>query len=174
MKREYWIFMLSFLSGVLLANMFRMQAAAESSLLNRYSLRTVSLSGIDENGYFVTILLMRLRTVIVLWMLSRILSRKIVVRMLTVLIFMIIGVIVTILVIENGVWGILFLLSSMFPHGLIYGIALYLWNGVESQPLSIRRSNHYIQLGVIWLLCLFGVFGEAFISPLCVMFAIKI
>lgn len=173
-KKEIWIYLLAFLSGVLFVNFFDGTMENSSYLLNRYTLMTLTFQEIVYEEYFIYILYLRLRSVIVLWALSKLLSEKLVKAGFAVGISILLGMVAAMSVLVNGIWGIWFFVVSFFPHIFFYGFAYRIWYSMTSSyKIEGERRRRRLLMLIILVLTIIGCACEAYISPVLLENIIK-
>lgn len=169
MKREYVICSLAFLCGVIIVNFLGDITWINNSILNRYSLASLSFDKIQYEEYFLEIVFLRFRTVVSIWMVSKLIPKKLVTVGVAVIICVILGGVAAISILVNGVWGLLFCLCVVMPHILCYGSAWILWSrGGERTIVSGKCIEQYIVTVLILMLIAIGCVLEAYVSPILV------
>ncbi len=168
-KQKRWMFLLAFLCGVGIVNIIGSRTWANNSLLNRHSLGMLSFEEISYEEYFVKILFLRIRTLIFLWILEKLISKKVTALGFGCFISIMTGGILTMLILANGVWGIFFLLSALLPHGIFYVLAYLLWcnTGLTYTVEGSRKERWLVSL-LILLLIVIGSICEAYVCPFLV------
>lgn len=167
MKKENWIYLLAFLCGVIIINLLGRDVWVNSSLLNRYNLMALSFREIEHEEYLVQILLLRFRTVAGLWVIAQVVPKKVVVVGFAGGISLMLGSIMTMFIIINGMWGILFFLSALLPQGIFYGMAYRLWSNITRNDEKVAITALILMLTVVGCTC------EAYISPVLIENVIK-
>lgn len=174
MKRENGIFLLAFLCGILIVNLLGDAAWTNNSILNRYSLASFSFQGIVYEEYFLEILLLRFQTVVALWMCSKLISKNIVRVGYALIICVILGGIIAIAILANGLWGILFCICALLPHAICYFAAYMLWGKAMTGYVGeSKRRIDYFTTAIIIMLIGIGCILEAYISPVLIENLIK-
>ena len=174
MKQKNWIYVLTFLTGVILVNLTGSAIESDNSILNRYNLMGLKFEEIIFEKYFVEILFLRLRTVIILWILTRIMPKKLVSMGFALLISFVLGGMVAVCILVNGLWGVIFFLGALFPHSICYGIAFVLWSSRKREYLAVQNKmeTYVVNMLIILFVCA-GCFMEAYISPIIIKNIIK-
>lgn len=174
MKWENGIYLLAFLCGIVIVNLPGNAAWANNSILNRYSLAALSFQGIIYEEYLIEILFMRFQTVVSLWICSKLISKNIVMTGFALIICGILGGIIAISILANGLWGILFCLCALFPHTICYFMAYVLWGKamVGYVGESKRRMDYLITVLIVILIGI-GCILETYISPVLIENIIK-
>ena len=174
MKREWWIYLIAFLVGCISINMFGSRTWENYSLLNRYSLSMISFESISYDTYFVQIVVLRLKTAAGLWIAAKLVPKKIVEVVFAGIISAISGAIVSMAIMANGLWGNLFFICAMLPHGLLYGGAFLLWsNRTQSYTIGRERRENWIGAVIIFCIIIIGCVCESYVSPFLVERIIK-
>ena len=174
MKHKYWIYVFSFLAGVILINFTGDVIEKSNNILNRYNLKRMTFDEIIFEKYLVEILFLRLRTVIVLWILAHIIPEKWISMLFAIFVSGALGGIMAVCILVNGLWGILFFVSILFPHGFCYGIAYVIWSDYKVEHSTIQnRSESYIVNLLIIILVFIGCLMETYISPVLINNIIK-
>ncbi len=174
MKQKNWIYVFTFLAGVILVNLTGSAIESGNSILNRYNLMGLTFEEIIFEKYFVEILFLRLRTVIILWILTRIMPKKLVSTGFALLIFFVLGGMVAVCILVNGLWGVIFFLGVLFPHSICYGIAFVFWSSRKREYLAVQNKmeTYVVNMLIILFVCA-GCFMEAYISPIIIKNIIK-
>ena len=174
MKRENGIYLLAFLCGIVIVNLPGNVSWTNHSILNRYSLASLSFQGIVYEEYFFEILFLRFQTVAVLWMCSKLISKNIVRIGFALIICGILGGIMSIAILANGLWGILFCICALLPHAICYFVAYLLWgNSTVGYVGESKRRMDYFTTALIMILIGIGCILEAYISPVLIENLIK-
>ena len=164
-KKENGIYLLAFVCGIMLVNLLGNTTWANNSILNRYSLGTLSFREIVYEEYFLYILLLRFRTLAGIWLFSKLLPQRFVKKGAVLGISFLAGCVAAMSILANGIWGMWFFVVSLFPHGILYGGAYGIW--YHASPYKIEgngKSN--LWLGICILLLVFiGCVCEAYIGP---------
>lgn len=174
MKWKNGICLLAFLCGIIIVNLPGNEAWANNSILNRYSLATLSFQGIDYEEYFYEVLFLRFQTVVSLWICSKFVSKRIVKVGFAIIMCAFWGGIITIAILANGLWGILFCLCAIFPHSVCYVLAYTLWGRETIGYVNIeKRKVDFAATILIIVLIGIGCLLEAYISPVLIENLIK-
>lgn len=169
-----WVYLLSFLCGVVIVNLLGSIAGVNNSLLNRYGLASLSFREIVHEEYLVHILLLRFRTVIGVWILEKLLSKKIAVIGFGILVSAALGGAAAMMILANGVWGIFFFLCALLPHGIFYGLAYVLWADMKFGYSSEgSRKINYIGMALVIAIVGIGCVCETYIGPVLLEKIIK-
>jgi len=175
MKWEKRISLLAFVSGVIVMNLLGDVVYTNQSILSRYNLVRFTFEEINFQEYLLEILLLRFRTVAGLWILSKLLPKKIVAVGFMIMIGFMFGSLIAIFIIVNGIWGILLFLGVIFPHILCYAGAFWVWCREHKESVGGRRlSEDYLLLLLVAILMVIGCWLEAYLSPVLVENIIKI
>lgn len=174
MKRENGIYLLAFLGGIVIVNLPGNVAWTNNSILNRYSLASLSFQGIVYEEYFFEILFLRFQTVLSLWICSKFISKNIVMTGFALIICGVLGGIMAIAILANGLWGILFCLCALLPHTICYFTAYTLWGKAMTGYVGeSKRKMDYLTTALIIMLIGIGCILEAYISPVLIENLIK-
>lgn len=174
MKKENGIYLVAFIAGVIIVNLVGNATWANSSILNRYSLANLSFQGIVYEEYLLQILFLRFRTVIVLWMLSKLFTKRVISVGYAIVMCVMLGGIIAMAILANGVWGVLFFISALMPHILFYGVAFAIWSNTQVRySMEGTKSVSYIFGILILVLTVVGCICEAYISPVFMENVIK-
>lgn len=171
MKSENWIYLSAFFFGVLVVNILDNSAGINSSLLNRYYLASLSFREIVYEEYFFWILALRMKTVIVLAIGSRLVSKKIMLYGFAIIMCIILGSVTVMMILANGIWGILFLLCGLMPQVLFYMMAFFVWK--RECVIRTGDKQKFIERIYILVLVVLGCICEAMISPIIIENIIK-
>ena len=171
MKQERVWYALAFLCGVLIISVSGKELW-NMSILSRYHLLTLSFGEINYEEYFIQILFLRLRTAIGLWIMARIFSEKVVSIGFACIMSMILGGIAAMMLLMNGIWGILFFVFALIPHGIFYIAAFVLWRRNKTIVIHNRAESNVISV-LIGILLLIGCVFEAYISPILIENIVK-
>lgn len=77
-----------------------------------------------------------------------------------------VGVVLSVITVQKGLWGLLFYLGTILPQALFYvpiGLILASWAGEEKHPIRIPA------ILLLSLLLVVGTAAEAFVSPAVVL-----
>lgn len=174
MKRENGIYLLAFLCGIIIVNLPGNAAWANNSILNRYSLASFSFQGIVYEEYLLEILFLRFQTVVALWMCSKLISKNLVRIGYALIICGILGGIMAIAILANGLWGIWFFICALLPHTICYFVAYMLWGkALTGYVGESKRRIDYFTIAIIIMLVGIGCILEAYISPVLIENLIK-
>lgn len=176
MKRNSWIFFLSFFIGIILINLFGNEWISANGMVNRYTLRTLSFQPVSGERYFVYVLLLRMKIVLFVFLLAKTLPKQIVAKGCYSLLGLTLGSLFTISVLTNGVFGCVLAAAALLPHGPFYFFAFYVWErSLGNSGYSVKhRSDANYRLekkrtwtlaAVVFVLVLFGCLTESYINP---------
>ena len=187
----FYLFLGSFLIGVLIMNFGNEQLLGEDGIFSAASINRLKFVEIDEGRFFGYVLKQRMGELGLLLLLSTtalgLISLYAVVSWQGILT----GMIITAAVIRYGLKGILLILGSMFPHQCLLipaGIMLLLWccenyariHGSEKTAIAYGRSRKQILLrqgsSLLWILFvnLIGCILESYVNPILLCDLIKI
>ena len=173
-KRECWIYLISFLIGCIIINVLGSGTWEKYSILNRYSLNMISFESILYDTYFVQIVILRLKTAVGLWIAAKLVPKKLVVVVFASVISAMLGAIASMAMLANGLWGSLFFVCAVLPHGLFYATAFILWsNRSQTYSVGIEKSENWIAIVIIFIIILIGCICEAYVSPFFIEKLIK-
>ena len=168
------MYLFAFLGGVIVVNIFGSHLWESQNVLNRYSLASLSFRGIVYEDYFFQVLFLRLKTVLVIWLGTKFLPKSIVANSFAGIVCAILGSVLAMSILENGVWGVWFFISALVPHIIFYIMAFVLYrNGQEIYYTNINRSETNMKKMLILVLIVIGCICESFISPVVIENIIK-
>ena len=174
MKKGKALYLSAFLCGVIITNILESNALIDSSYLYRYNLMRLNFEQIDHDAYLIQLLLLRIRILGVLWILGKIVPTKALRYTFGIFICVLLGMIFTLSIIANGIWGIIIMFAIMFPQWIFYMGAFALWEGYKYQYSQISQKKWDVERTVvIVLLVIIGCVCESYISPLLVNYVIK-
>lgn len=169
MRREWWICPAAFLVGSVSINLFGNETGASCDLLNKYSLSMISFESVSYEIYFIQVLLLRFKTAAGLWIAVKLLPKRAVAIAFAGLLSAAAGITVSMAIIENGVWGVLFFLSAMLPHALFYALAFWLWsNRSQTYTTGIKQKENLLGSVLILFIVFIGCVCESYLSPLLI------
>ena len=157
------MYMLAFLSGVLLINLLEGTMDISTNILNRYTLSALTFREIVYEEYFLYILVLRFRTLAGLWLFSKLLPQRFVKKGTVFILCFLTGCVAAMSILVNGIWGMWFLVVSLFPHGIFYGVACGIW--YHSSPYKIEGKSHLLWGFFIIIMVFVGCVCEAYIGP---------
>lgn len=168
------IYLLAFLFGIIFVNLPGNEVWTDNSILNRYSLASLSFQGIVYEEYFYEVLLLRFRTVVSLWMCSKFISKRVVKIGFAIIMCAVWGGITAIAILANGLWGILFCLCALFPHSVCYILAYTLWGRETAGYLNIEKRKVDFASAILMIVLIgIGCLLETYISPVLIENLIK-
>lgn len=174
MKWEKWLYLFAFLCGVICVNICGNQLWMNQNLMNRYHLASLSFREIVYEDYFLYIFFLRFKIVAGVWIGTKLFPKRIIVNGFAVCVSTILGSVLAMVILENGVWGVWFFVSALIPQIFFYMMAFLLWrNGQEVPYVSINTGESNIKKIFLILLILLGCICEAFISPVIIQNVIK-
>ena len=166
------IYLLAFISGIVAMNIFGTEVS--NGMLNRYSLAAMTFGQIVYEEYFLYILFLRLQTVLSLWIFSKFVPSKWVMLLFACIICSLMGGIMALCMIENGLWGMIFYGVAFLPHGICYGMAYVLWNNMYCVNMQMKNTREqYVRMAVMVLLIGVGCVVEAYVVPVLVKNIVK-
>ena len=144
--------------------------------LSRYTLRALNYQQISGEHYLAYIIMLRMKTVIILLLLAKALPKHLVAIGSFCLAAFTLGSLVTLAVFANGLMGCALILAALFPHGIFYFLAFYLWvksiwEGSKSlqyikdaNRLAVRKESWFLY-AICMLLILLGCLTESYLNP---------
>lgn len=173
-KWKNGIYLLAFLGGIVIVNLPGNEAWTNNSILNRYTLASLSFREIVYEEYFFEVLYLRFQTVLSLWICSKFVPKRIVKVGFAIIICGFWGGITAIAILANGLWGILFCLCALFPHTICYVLAYTLWGRETIGYVNTeKRKEDFVATILMIVLIGIGCFLEAYISPVLIDTVIK-
>ncbi|MGN0341317.1 MAG: stage II sporulation protein M [Roseburia sp.] len=162
-------FFLFFLTGIILANIYQSSVANHYGIVNSYFLQQLKQTRIDRADYLFYVLEIRLPVLLGILILGMT-SVYAIVHFLYVSWFGVsFGFLVVTSIMNLGLDKVLFILMSVFPHGIFY---LLVYVGILHLQWQYHRDTHRRRLRewmVLWILMgmtfLIGVLLEVYISP---------
>ena len=174
MKWEKWIYLFSFMCGVVFVNIGLDQLGIRRDGINRYHLATLSFREIVYEEYFLHIFFLRFKTVAGVWIGTKFFPKRIFLNVFAVCTCVALGSVLAMAILENGVWGAWFYISALIPQILFYIMAFMLWrNGRDVSYVGTNKGEVNLKKIFFILLILLGCVCEAFISPVIVQNVIK-
>ena len=158
MKRNGWICLFAFLLGCIIINLWENGTGDCLTHLNRYQLHMLYTQGVSEDTYFLHVFFLRMKTILILFVATRIFQKRIVAISFGCLISMMTGMLLCLMLMSNGIWGILLFLGAMLPHGVFYLLAYLYW-------IRQERKEYRVKTVFIVLLVLLGIACESYVCP---------
>lgn len=175
MKREYVIYSIVFFVGCISVNLLERWTGERFYELNRYQLSIIQIENISYERFFLQVLVTRFKTVFLLWVLSKVIPKKAIALGFACLLSGMLGATLTMIVISNGLWGILYCGCVLFPQGILYILALRLWESRTSRELYSRtRKEEWLGTLIMISMVFIGCIYEAFICPKITEILVKI
>ncbi|MCM1258022.1 MAG: stage II sporulation protein M [Roseburia sp.] len=176
MKKGTYLFFISFMAGVLLANFMGIASGRDTGAMGEYYLNRYLYTEISGRELFVYLFYERVPKALLLLILSVGIGMWIIYGYVAYL-GLSIGILSVVSIISYGVKGILLVSAFLFPHWICYGPILCLWYGFLVEKRKVRReysigerrrgkSAGWIVFGaggMLLLIC--GLFLESYINP---------
>ena len=143
----------------------------DCSILNRNNMLLLQLEEVASDFYFIHVLFLRLEMILMLWVLSRILPRRIIVIGTGDVICLVLGMIMAASVWSNGIWGSWFVVCALLPQGIFYLLGYRIWRKVGLGYEKMAYGGGYVRKeriltgGVIVAMVVIGCLCEAYLSP---------
>ena len=175
LKKVKIIYLTAFLFGVIGTNILESKAWIHVACLNRYQLLQLSYSEIRYESYFIELFMLRLQTVVLLWLLEKVISPKWVRYLFGGILCVMLGSVLTCSILANGVWGLLLFCGILFPQWIFY-LGAYMWWGGFCSVNSTRydKNKKFMQGMILILFVILGCVTEAYINPAVFKTMIKI
>ena len=159
-KKGSLIGIFSFLIGIVLVNLIGEDYLSTHGVIPFWSELSTGFSKVSYDRYFCYILLQRLKIIIVIALLTHITSRELIAKATPAFFFFLIGVFMTMSIMDRGIYGVLIVLTAMFPQWLCYVTAFLFYAKYK------EREKRKLQVAMILVFLLAGCVSEAYISPL--------
>ena len=173
-KWEKWLYLLSFIGGVIVINMSGNYFQMNQNLLNRYNLASLSFREIVYEEFLMQILFLRFKTLLGIWLGTKFFPKRIIANAFAVVMCMIFGGILGMAILENSIWGIWFFCCALVPQIIFYLVAFVLWKKQDlGYVIGRNKKEKYLEIIVILVWVVLGCICEAFISPVVIENVIK-
>lgn len=159
-KKSSLIGILSFLIGIVLVNLIGEDYLSTHGIIPFWSELSTGFSNVSYDRYFCYILLQRLKVIIVIALLTNIISRELIAKTAPCFLFFLIGIFMTMSIMDRGIYGVVIVLAAMFPQWLCYSAAFLFYAKCR------EREKRKLQVAVIFVFLFAGCVSEAYVSPL--------
>ncbi|MCI8390790.1 MAG: hypothetical protein HFI35_08960 [Roseburia sp.] len=182
MKKEQWVIVAAFLTGIILANLAEKELFVTSGIFNGYYLHQYSYRMIDGNRLFCHILLERGKAALFIFLLGQTLGGRVFSVLMQGLIGLTFGFLAVASIVNLGARGILIAVGGLFPQWMFYltGIVYYincrrepyevLTAGSRAGIFSMHLTRLFFLLGVL----LTGIIAESYVNPLLFEYLAKL
>lgn len=186
-----YLFLGSFLAGVLIMNMANDALLGEEGIFSSASLYRLKYIEIDEGSFFRYVLGQRMGEYAIMLLLSTTMLGMIAAYAAVLWQGLMTGMIITAAIIRYGIKGILLILGGMFPHQCLLipaGVMLLGWclenynrihicgKGVAPYFRNRRQQLLHQGISLLWILLvlLIGCILESYVNPILISDLIKI
>ena len=184
MKKSSWILFLSFIAGVMAANILGKDWFFAYGGLDSHVLSEISRQRISNDKYFWYVFGRRIQVVIMLFLLSKAVNVKRVIYGCMCLLPFSFGWFFTVAVLENGIKGIAVGIIAVLPHGIFYLLAFLLWQKMKREQaergarrrIYREKKEDAVLIGMyaaIFVLLITGIVLESYVNPVCLKSAIN-
>lgn len=174
MKRGNAIYLSAFLCGVIITNVLESKGWTDAAYFYRYNLMQLTFDEIKNNSYLIQLLFFRFRTIGMLWLLGKVLPVKLLRILLGSIVCIFFGMIFTLAILANGMWGIMLMLALLFPQWIFYMGAFGIWGSFEIRYAGEVQRKKELENGIlIVILMIIGCVCEAYICPSLLNFVIN-
>ena len=193
MKQRSIAYFLFFFLGIIGINLIGQDWLLTYGSMNQYLFKDFCASMIPYEKYFIHVLYLRLKTVFLLFLLSRMFRMRTIVFLSNCFFSFSIGAFMTMTILENGVMGMFKLLCALLPQGIFYFTAYFIWQmpytrncnyGMEMSTKSYHTVKYQLRgkrrilrpaSYVLIALCLsIGIFLECYVNPYLLEKVIKL
>ena len=188
-NKQLILFIIGICGGILLANLVKSELLSGTELLGENALLQVRYAVIDSKSLFLRLLGQRLGEAILLMLLSTTLLGLAAVWFYAFRYGLSLGLLLTVLLAEHGIRGLLLLVAGLLPQMLVYvpvwalllALAertcrrLYYLNGNEGLAGLKRMGIHLsAQTGLLLFMLAVGCWLEAYVNPYLLRLVVKI
>lgn len=188
-NKQLILFIIGICGGILLANLVKSELLSGTELLGENALLQVRYAVIDSKSLFLRLLGQRLGEAILLILLSTTFLGLAAVWFYAFRYGLSLGLLLTVLLAEHGVRGLLLLVAGLLPQMLLYvpvwalllALAertcrrLYYMNGNEGLAGLKRMGIHLsAQTGLLLFMLAVGCWLEAYVNPYLLRLVVKI
>ena len=188
-NKQLILFIIGICGGILLANLVKSELLSGTELLGENALLQVRYAVIDSKSLFLRLLGQRLGEAILLMLLSTTFLGLAAVWFYAFRYGMSLGLLLTVLLAEHGIRGLLLLVAGLLPQMLVYvpvwalllALAertcrrLYYLNGNEGLAGLKRMGIHLsAQTGLLLFMLAVGCWLEAYVNPYLLRLVVKI
>ncbi len=159
-KKSSLIGILSFLIGIVLVNLIGEDYFSAHGIIPFWSELSTGFSNVSYDRYFCYILIQRLKVTIGIILLANVISRELMVKTAPCCLFFLIGIFMTMSIMDRGIYGVVIVLAAMFPQWLCYSAAFLFYAKCR------EREKGKLQMVMIFVFLLAGCVSEAYVSPL--------
>ncbi len=178
MAKSSWIIFLSFVLGIITANLLGKDWFMTYGGLDLYLLKEISIQEISYDKYFLYVLWQRMKFVMILLVVSKLLPARVMGYGCWGFLAFSFGCLIAMAVLENGLAGMVIIVGAVFPQVIPYFVAFYLWQKhlftmVKKQTYRYHNKNvlkkqipviaYYL---IIFLCVICGVVLESYVGPL--------
>lgn len=171
------LFFLFFLLGIILANLFQESQMNQYGVINSYFIQQLKYMQIHGGDFLVYILSKRLPVILLLCILGMTALHRTVHGCFLSWIGFTLGFLCVTAIRNLGAGAIGLILTSLFPHYLLYGAGYGMLLHVQRQYQEGGRRRTRVEWcalwGVIGMLFLLGMLSEAYINPSVFQFFLK-
>lgn len=175
MKKGTYLFFISFLAGVLVANFMGIASGKDTGAMGEYYMNRYLYTDIAGRELFVYLFYERVPRAFLLFLLSAGIGIWIIYGYVLYL-GLSIGMLSVISIISYGVKGVLLMWAFLFPQWILYIPVVFLWYGFLRERRKARREfagekkmgkrAEYLMFaagGMMLLIC--GIFLESYVNP---------
>ncbi len=188
-NKQLILFIIGICGGILLANLVKSELLSGTELLGENALLQVRYAVIDSKSLFLRLLGQRLGEAILLMLLSTTFLGLAAVWFYAFRYGLSLGLLLTVLLAEHGIRGLLLLVAGLLPQMLVYvpvwalllALAertcrrLYYLNGNEGLAGLKRMGIHLsAQTGLLLFMLAVGCWLEAYVNPYLLRLVVKI
>lgn len=188
-NKQLILFIIGICGGILLANLVKSELLSGTELLGENALLQVRYAVIDSKSLFLRLLGQRLGEAILLMLLSTTFLGLAAVWFYAFRYGLSLGLLLTVLLAEHGIRGLLLLVAGLLPQMLVYvpvwalllSLAertcrrLYYLNGNEGLAGLKRMGIHLsAQTGLLLFMLAVGCWLEAYVNPYLLRLVVKI
>ena len=188
-NKQLILFIIGICGGILLANLVKSELLSGTELLGENALLQVRYAVIDSKSLFLRLLGQRLGEAILLMLLSTTFLVLAAVWFYAFRYGLSLGLLLTVLLAEHGIRGLLLLVAGLLPQMLVYvpvwalllALAertcrrLYYLNGNEGLAGLKRMGIHLsAQTGLLLFMLAVGCWLEAYVNPYLLRLVVKI
>ena len=183
-----YIFLISFIIGILIMNLGKSTWLVNTGLLDEYTLYHMKYITVDSNALFLYVLKERLLSFAVLIIFSTTYMGIIVVWGYTIWYGISAGMLLSAVVIRYGIRGMLLIGGGLFPHYLLYIPIIYIMlilcentcrriyfrHGYEFNDARKKLTTIIMQYGILLISLLLGCALESYVNPIIFTSILKI
>ncbi|MDE6904464.1 MAG: stage II sporulation protein M [Lachnospiraceae bacterium] len=176
MKKGTYLFFVSFMAGVLMANFLGIASGRDTGAMGEYYINRYLYTDISGRELFVYLFYERVPRAFLLFLLSAGIGVWMIYGYVLYL-GITIGMLSVISIINYGVKGVLLMSAFLFPQWICYIPVLFVWYGFLGERRRVRRELYagdrkmgkkaewlvFAAGGMVLLIC--GIFLESYINP---------